>query len=88
MSFNDFIFQNVYRKLLKGKNMPTGKVKWFNNAKGFGFIQPDEGGNDVFVHITALQAAGIASLNEDDNVSYDLEEGRDGRSAAGNLKLV
>ena len=68
--------------------MPTGKVKWFNNAKGFGFIQPDEGGNDVFVHITALQAAGIATLNEDDAVSYALEEGRDGRSAAGNLKLV
>ena len=68
--------------------MPTGKVKWFNNAKGFGFIQPDEGGNDVFVHITALQTAGIATLNEDDAVSYDLEEGRDGRSAAGNLKLV
>ncbi|MAG90188.1 MAG: cold-shock protein, partial [Rhodobacteraceae bacterium] len=54
--------------------MSTGKVKWFNNAKGFGFIQPDEGGNDVFVHITALQAAGIATLNEDDAVSYDLEE--------------
>ena len=51
--------------------MPTGKVKWFNNAKGFGFIQPDEGGNDVFVHITALQAAEIATLNEGDAVSYD-----------------
>ena len=68
--------------------MPTGKVKWFNNAKGFGFIEPDEGGNDVFVHITALQAAQIEPLNEDDAVSFDLEEGRDGRSAAGNIKLV
>ena len=68
--------------------MPNGKVKWFNNAKGFGFIQPDEGGNDVFVHITALQAAQIETLNEDDAVSFDLEEGRDGRSAAGNIKLV
>ena len=68
--------------------MPTGKVKWFNNAKGFGFIEPDEGGNDVFVHITALQAAGIETLNEDDAVSFDLEEGRDGRSAAGNIKLA
>ncbi len=88
MLFNNFIFLNLIKKLFKGKEMPTGKVKWFNNAKGFGFIQPDEGGNDVFIHITALQAAGIATLNEDDAVSYDLEEGRDGRPAAGNLKLV
>jgi len=67
--------------------MPTGKVKWFNNAKGFGFIQPNEGGNDVFVHITALQASGLETLKEDDVVSYDLVEGRDGRSAAENIKL-
>ena len=67
--------------------MPTGKVKWFNNAKGFGFIQPNEGGNDVFVHITALQASGVDTLKEDDVVSYDLVEGQDGRSSAENLKL-
>ena len=68
--------------------MPTGKVKWFDSKKGYGFITPEDGGQDVFVHITALQAAGIATLSEDDAVSYDLEEGRDGRSAAGNLKLM
>ena len=64
-----------------------GTVKWFNNAKGFGFIQPDEGGNDVFVHITALHASGVETLKEDDAVSYDLVDGRDGRSAAENIKL-
>ena len=67
--------------------MPSGKVKWFNNAKGFGFIQPNEGGNDVFVHITALQASNLETLKEDDVVSFDLVEGRDGRSAAENIKL-
>ncbi|MBM84744.1 MAG: cold-shock protein [Rhodospirillaceae bacterium] len=68
--------------------MPTGKVKWFNHAKGYGFIQPDEGGNDVFVHITALHKSGIQGLNEGDGVSYDLVDGRDGRSAADNLSLT
>ena len=67
--------------------MPTGKVKWFNNAKGFGFIQPDEGGNDVFVHITALHASNFETLNENDSVSYDLVDGKDGRSAAENIKV-
>ena len=67
--------------------MPTGKVKWFNNAKGFGFIQPDEGGNDVFVHITALHASNVETLNENDSVSYDLVDGKDGRSAAENIKV-
>jgi CspA family cold shock protein len=67
--------------------MPTGKVKWFNNAKGFGFIQPDEGGNDVFVHITALHTSNVETLNENDSVSYDLVDGKDGRSAAENIKV-
>ena len=67
--------------------MPTGKVKWFNNAKGFGFIQPDEGRNDVFVHITALHASNVETLNENDSVSYDLVDGKDGRSAAENIKV-
>ena len=67
--------------------MPTGKVKWFNHAKGYGFIQPDEGGNDVFVHITALHKSNIQGLNDGDAVSYDLVDGRDGRSAADNLSL-
>jgi CspA family cold shock protein len=68
--------------------MPTGKVKWFNHAKGYGFIQPDEGGNDVFVHITALHKSDIQGLNENDSVSYDLIDGRDGRSAADNLSIT
>ena len=63
--------------------MPVGKIKWFNHAKGYGFIQPDEGGNDVFVHITALHRSGIQGVNEGDSVSYDLVAGRDGRSASG-----
>ena len=67
--------------------MPNGKVKWFNNAKGFGFIQPDEGGNDVFVHITALHTSNVETLNENDSVSYDLVDGKDGRSAAENIKV-
>ncbi len=68
--------------------MPSGKVKWFNHAKGFGFIQPDEGGNDVFVHITALHKSGIQSLEENDAVTYDLVDGRDGRSAADNIHMA
>ena len=67
--------------------MPNGKVKWFNNAKGFGFIQPDEGGNDVFVHITSLHASNVESLSENDPVSYDLVDGKDGRAAAENIKI-
>ena len=65
--------------------MATGTVKWFNTTKGFGFIQPDDGGKDVFVHISAVQAAGWKSLNEGQKVSFDLVEQR-GKQAAGNLK--
>jgi cold shock protein len=68
--------------------MATGTVKWFNATKGYGFIQPDEGGNDAFVHITAVEAAGIHSLNEGAKVSYDLETGRNGKDAAANLRLL
>ncbi len=68
--------------------MPTGKVKWFNNVKGFGFIEPEDGGKDIFVHITAVQAAGLASLQEDQRVEFELAEGRDGRSSAENLKAL
>ena len=57
----------------------NGTVKFFNGAKGFGFIQPDEGGKDVFVHASALEAAGIRSLNEGDRVSFELEDDRKGR---------
>ena len=66
--------------------MATGKVKWFNNAKGFGFIQPDEGGNDVFVHITALEKAGLKGLDDGQKVTYELEESR-GRTSATNLEV-
>ena len=67
--------------------MATGTVKWFNKDKGFGFIAPDEGGNDVFVHITALQAANIGDLPDGTKVSYDIVENR-GKSSAGDLQLI
>lgn len=68
--------------------MTTGTVKWFNAVKGFGFITPDEGGKDAFVHISALERAGIPALSEGQRVSYDLQPGRDGKSAADNLQLA
>jgi CspA family cold shock protein len=68
--------------------MATGKVKWFNATKGFGFIEPDAKGTDVFVHISAVEAAGLRGLNEGQALSYDLEEDRRGRSSATNLKLM
>ena len=66
--------------------MATGTVKWFNPEKGFGFIQPQDGGKDVFVHITAVQAAGIKNLNEGQRISYEVVTER-GKEAAANLKL-
>ena len=68
--------------------MATGTVKWFNSQKGYGFIAPDEGGKDVFVHITAVRAAGLDGLKDDQRVSFEIEAGRDGRSSAGQLKLI
>lgn len=65
--------------------MATGVVKWFNPTKGFGFIQPDQGGADVFVHISAVKSAGLDTLNEGQRVSYELMTER-GKTAAGNLK--
>jgi len=67
--------------------MATGTVKWFNTTKGFGFIMPDDGGKDVFVHITAVQAAGLRGLNEEQKVSYDIVVER-GKAAASNLKAL
>lgn len=67
--------------------MATGAVKWFNAAKGFGFIQPQEGGQDVFVHITAVQAAGLTGLNDGQKVSYDITTER-GKQVAANLKVT
>ena len=67
--------------------MATGTVKWFNGQKGFGFIQPDQGGSDVFVHISAVERAGLNSLNEGDKISYDLvADKRSGKSSADNHK--
>ena len=67
--------------------MPTGMVKWFNGRKGFGFIEPEDGGNDVFVHITAVKDAGIDRLQDGDRVTYELIENR-GRMAAGSIVIT
>lgn len=66
--------------------MPSGTVKWFNTTKGFGFIAPDTGGKDVFVHISAVERSGLTGLADNQKVDYDLEEGRDGREMAANIK--
>mgnify|MGYP005667872579 FL=1 len=79
-------FDAILNTSLKGKIMSTGKVKWFNATKGYGFIEPDEQGSDVFVHISAVQAAGMSGLNEGQQISYELEEGKNGKSSAVNLK--
>ncbi|MET0874605.1 MAG: cold-shock protein [Pseudolabrys sp.] len=69
--------------------MQTGTVKWFNSQKGFGFIQPDEGGNDVFVHISAVERAGLRTLNEGQKVSFDVvADRRSGKSSADNLRAA
>ncbi len=65
----------------------TGTVKWFNTTKGFGFIVPDDGSNDVFVHISAVEQAGLRTLNEGQKIEFDLQENR-GKQAAANLKEV
>ena len=66
-----------------------GTVKWFNATKGFGFIQPDDGGNDVFVHISAVERAGLGTLREGQKVSYEIvEDRRSGKSAADNLRVA
>jgi len=67
--------------------MATGVVKWFNPAKRFGFIKPDDGGQDVFVHITALEAAGLSMLDENQKIQYDLADSK-GKPSAVNLKLI
>jgi len=69
--------------------MATGKVKWFNNQKGFGFIEPDQGGPDVFVHISAVERAGLSTLNEGDKISYEIvSDKRSGKSSADSLKKI
>jgi CspA family cold shock protein len=66
--------------------MATGTVKWFNAQKGYGFIQPDDGGKDVFVHVTAVERAGMGGLDEGQKLGYEVESGRDGKSSAVNLR--
>jgi len=68
--------------------MTTGTVKWFNHAKGFGFIEPEDGSKDAFVHISAVERAGLSSLNEGQKVSYELRPGQNGKSSAENLSII
>ena len=68
--------------------MPRGTVKWFNADKGYGFIQPEGGGQDVFVHISAVERAGLTGLNDNQKIAYELQSGRDGRASASDLKLL
>ncbi|MEK9644155.1 MAG: cold-shock protein [Alphaproteobacteria bacterium] len=68
--------------------MPTGTVKWFNSQKGYGFIEPSDGGKDAFVHISAVERAGLSDLREGQKVNYDLQPGRNGKESAENLTLA
>jgi CspA family cold shock protein len=68
--------------------MAIGTVKWFNGQKGYGFIQPDDGSKDVFVHISAVEQSNLGNLNEGQKLSYDLEQGKQGKSSAVNLRAV
>lgn len=73
--------------IIKRKNMSNGTVKWFNPTKGFGFIAPDEGGADVFVHVSAVKGAGLNSLDEGQRVSYELIN-KNGKTSGDNLRLI
>lgn len=75
------------RQECMGLEMAKGTVKWFNTEKGYGFIQPEDGGKDVFVHITAVQEAGLTTLSDNQPIEYELKDGRDGRKIAGELKV-
>jgi len=70
------------------RGMPSGTVKWFNTTKGYGFIAPDQGGKDVFVHISAVERSGLTGLADNQKVSFELQEGRDGREMASDLALL
>ena len=68
--------------------MPTGTVKWFNTTKGYGFIAPEDGGKDVFVHISSVERSGLTGLADNQKVTYELRSGRDGRESADNIELA
>ena len=68
--------------------MPTGTVKWFNTTKGFGFIEPEDGSQDAFVHISAVERSGLSALTEGQKVSYDMVTGRNGKDAAEEIKVL
>ena len=76
------------RVLPRRRRMATGTVKWYNATKGFGFVQPDGGGKDVFLHVSALERAGLNAIADGQKITYELESGRDGRTSAGSIALV
>ena len=68
--------------------MPTGTVKWFNSTKGYGFIAPDDGGKDVFIHISAVERAGLKGLSDNQKIGYEMQSGRDGKMSASDLRIL
>lgn len=68
--------------------MPNGTVKWFNTTKGYGFIEPETGGKDIFVHISAVERSGLTGLADNQKVSFEMEQGRDGREMAADIKVL
>jgi len=72
----------------RGEDMATGTVKWFNATKGYGFVQPDDGSKDVFVHISAVQAAGMRGLDEGQKIRFEVIAGKQGKSSAENLETI
>ena len=79
---------DIQKALIGETLVPTGKVKWFNASKGFGFIQADDGSKDVFVHISAVEKAGLPGLNEGQKVGYELVVGKNGKTSAENIKAL
>jgi CspA family cold shock protein len=87
-SFTPGAGRRGYYSLYESKTMTTGTVKFFNTARGFGFIEPEDGSKDAFVHISAVERAGLTSLSEGQKVSYELQPGQNGKSSAENLSVV